>query len=258
MKEIKELGIGLENCEYITIPRNVIGRIIIDGIREKIQRVACNSIASQKIADTVVIEIYKEGNTTYESFPQDDEPLIFDRINQYDDITMIEVVYEDDTVDEFYVKYDVEEDYLGAPNTRQKSKISELGNLYLVIDDEHFEKWFVDEDINNEEKVEADRYMFDIGVEYYEMHDYSADDLPDMYRYVFLIGADDKTCIAMRVYDTDCDWKFIYEPSATHHVHCPVRWQYPDSKTENKMKIGEVVDSSFSLGAILNKYPKKG
>ena len=255
MKEIKELGITFENCEHITIPRNVIGAITIDDIHEKVRRMASNSITHHKVVDTVVIEIFKEGNTTYEYFPMDDSCMIFDRITQYDDITWIEVVYQDNTVDEFCVKYEIEEEYLGAPNTRQKSKISELGNLYLVIDDEPFEDWFSDDDINNKDRVEYDKDMFDIGVEYYELHNYSSDDLPDMYKYVYLFGEYGRRCTAMRVYDPDCDWKFIYAPDEQHRIHCPLSWKYPDSKTEKRMRLG---NSSFSLGAILNKYPKKG
>ena len=258
MNELKELEITFENCEYMTIPRNIIGTFRIDGIHDVVSRLAINSICKYKVADTVVMELYKEGDTEYFPFGSLDEITKFDRLTMYHDITRITVKYKDNTEETFIVKYEDESETPGADNAYQKTYTSNLGNLYIVIDKNPLDHWFAMEYINDSEQMDFEKDMLDIGIDEPQMQNYADYNLPDMYRYVYLFDDDGHDCLAMRVYDKDSDWKFVYDPDSTNHIHCPIQWMYPDSKMEESMRIGETVVESFSLGAILNKYPKEG
>ena len=85
----------------------------------------------------------------------------FDRIVAWDDITQIIVHYEDNQEEVYYVDYDDDgNDGLGAPNKNQKSFISALGNLYLVIEkDKNISDYFDEEAIDNEEEVDIMKSM---------------------------------------------------------------------------------------------------
>lgn len=256
MQEVKEIILGFENCESMSLPYNFIGDFTVEGIHEEVCRVAINSICKLKIADTVVIELFKEADGKY--YPlgfTEDATSKFERIKQCRDITSITVTYDDDSEDELLIRYDAD----CIENFRQSVYESEFGNLYITISDKPFEELFNMETINDKDYVDfAKRTMLIWNNFDEESNPYSEKSLPDMYRYVYLFDEDGNNCLAMRVYDQDCDWKLIYEPESVKRLHCPVRWMYPGKTVEEKMRSGEIIDESFSIGAILNKYPKEG
>lgn len=128
-----------ENCDAISIKREHIKYVLIDGIE---RRVIGNSdyIAVSESADTVVMQISKDANVKHSQFDIDDYPtMVFDRI-MLNDITQIHFneFQEDEDLTSanqyhiFYVDYSDEENYYD-PNKYQKTKVDEDGDLYLVI-----------------------------------------------------------------------------------------------------------------------------
>lgn len=155
MKEIKKIVFGLENLEVIEFDKRHIGNFLMEGISNSISRIACNFIAKMNTVSEVAIEIFSEANGQYQSFVEDENN--FKRLTTVRDITSITVVYEDDSEETFYVDYDEGEDdgKLGAENRNQTSKITELGNLYIVISKEKkgIYDYFDKEIINDEDQM---------------------------------------------------------------------------------------------------------
>lgn len=142
MNTLAFINIIFENTESMSFTRLEIGEFHIENISTEIKRVASNAISKIQHAKTVCIELFSEGDTQYMPFGlfdgEDDAHTKFERIMQYDDITAIECHWTDGTVDTYYPHYDEGdcEGMLGADNICQISRLSSLGNLYIVISDE--------------------------------------------------------------------------------------------------------------------------
>ena len=201
MIDLKNIEIIFENCETMTIPKNCIGEFHIGKIRTEINRIACNSIAKYQIADSFYIEIYNTCNIEYKPFGFDENMKKFDRLNAYNDITGIDVFYTDGTCDSFSVNYEEETpDMLGSPNIHQKTYMSELGHLYIVIEEGIGVKDVFDlEMINNKESVEFDMRMRNIGIEEMEIESLLPEKMPDYYKYVYLYDKNDCSKLAIRI-----------------------------------------------------------
>lgn len=138
MKNISHIKLVFDNCEEVRIDAKYIGTLAITGIKDEIVRVACNAICGIRVADEVAVEIFSEANRPFVSFGADTGMSVFDRILEWNDITHIDVVYVDGEDEYISVNYDegLDEGKLGAQNILQTSKLSGLGNLYLVISTE--------------------------------------------------------------------------------------------------------------------------
>lgn len=262
MKEIKDLYFTLENCEEIHIPKNSIGDLHIGGLREVINRIACNSISKYSVADEFAIELYRDSgiNYTTEGLFLFDEDItkksemdhVFDRLTNFKDITQVIVKFEDDSSEEYDVNYHEEDaEALGSDNRNEKVYVSELGNLYIVIEaGKTIEDYFKMDEINDKEYVDFLKDMRNIGIAEPEENILSAENLPDLYRYVYLSN-DKQTVLAVRVEDEDSGWKFVYE--SPDKVIYPTKWQYLNSKIGafvKKRNKGKKLD----LEALKSKY----
>lgn len=154
MKHAKSIGFGFENCEYFSIDAKYFGTLKFTDINTRIQRLACNAVVKIECVDTVIMEIFSEGDDKYSSYIED--MTKFKRLNMYNDITSISVVYNDNSEEEYYVNYKEEvEGQLGSPNAHQSNYISTLGNLYIVISkDKGIFDYFNEEEINDKETIE--------------------------------------------------------------------------------------------------------
>ena len=173
--KLKEITFVLENCDHITIDGKYIGDFLVEDIRTSISRIACNAIDKMDVIHTFAIEIHKDANK--ERYPfgfKEDKELTFDRLVSYDDITSIDFKLIEDYVEEgqeptmehyhYYIYWTGEDDYT---NESQKSYISNVGNLYIVIaDGKNIEDFFDKEVIDDEEEVDFHCSMYDIGDEY--------------------------------------------------------------------------------------------
>ena len=185
--KLKQITFTLENCEYITIDGKYIGGFIVNDISTSIRRVAMNAIMRMDTAYTFAIEIHKDANKEKPSFGyklEGEKPeLIFERLVHYDDITSIRFELVEDYVEDgqepivesydFYVHWIGNDDY---ENEAQKSYISSLGNLYIVIaDGKNIDDFFNKEEINDAEHMDFVCSMYDIG-DKYSNRKYNMDD----------------------------------------------------------------------------------
>lgn len=140
MKRITSVEFGFENLESVIVKSFQIGSCLIEGISKKIRRVAVNCITEYNGAQTVVMELLLGA-----------EKDILDKIKD-SQITSITVKYSDGDENEYYVPYESLNEELGAHNIHQKTYLSSLGNLYLVIDEKQdIDSFFDKEEINDRE-----------------------------------------------------------------------------------------------------------
>ena len=170
---IKKITFYTENCEAITVPGKYIGEFSVSEIKREITRVAMNAIQDCTMCDLSFG--IPELKTT-----------VFDRLTEFDDITVIEFELVDDAV--YYgkkdsdntntVKYQYQvnwdsKDMNDTVNRNQHSLVSKNGWLYIVISaDSTVENIFDQEEINSPEYPELVTHLYDIGDEGWNEHSY--------------------------------------------------------------------------------------
>ena len=160
MNNVKSIDIVFENCEEYTFPKEDIGYFEISDIREKIFRCACNAISKYKTAYCVNIELFDTNRFQEDCIDRNVVADVFARIANHNDITQIHIHYKDGTEEQYLVDYNELNVALDAPNKNQKSYISDLGNLYVVISEkEKLEDVFNKEEINDKDVVDFHREM---------------------------------------------------------------------------------------------------
>ena len=153
MKNVKSVNLVLENCEVINIEAKYFGQLLLEKIRTKVYRVAMNSISRMQVVNRVAIELFSEANVPYDSFGEESRETIFDRLTNYNDITQIELLYDDEGKDtELFIVNWVDGDKCGCTNKLQKSYTSKPGNLYILIGkDMKLKNFFDKEEIEDEQ-----------------------------------------------------------------------------------------------------------
>jgi hypothetical protein len=163
---INKIELVLENCESLIIEGKYIGDFIIDNIKTTITRQGCNYIGKYQYCEDLALEISSIANTNYPvPWGGMSDCTLFQRLSNHRDITSIKVYYDDiETPDVLYVEYEAEvENRLGSNNIHQKSYISGLDNLYIVISkDKNISSYFNLYDINNKESMDFKYQMYDI------------------------------------------------------------------------------------------------
>lgn len=160
MRDVTKITIVFENCEYIDFVPQDFGTFLLDDITTSISRIACNSIAEMKHANTVALEIFDTKiNTEYNPFDiENEKQKVINRFAQCDDITSIIVEFNDNTKESFYVAWG-EDEYV---NEFQKTQLGKNGNLYIVISkEETIENYFTAENMDDKEfsKISKDLIM---------------------------------------------------------------------------------------------------
>lgn len=132
---VQIVTICFENCEYAEIPIKYFGKFFIDKISTGIYRIAMNAICKENCAEEVVLEIFSEVDQIgyHPCCNKKETASVINRISQYNDITSIEIKYEDGSEERYLVSYKTEKGNEYGPNTLQQSFVSELGNLYVLI-----------------------------------------------------------------------------------------------------------------------------
>lgn len=156
MKNVTKVRIEFENCEDVTIPIQCFGDFYLGDIETRVRRVACNSICQYPIAHEVYFELFAEANTMSSEYPEGFwDTNVLERIQVFDDITHLTLYFDDNSPAETYaVDYDDESPALGARNLNQKTYLSDLGNLYVVIQKgKDIKDHFTDFVINDEESI---------------------------------------------------------------------------------------------------------
>lgn len=150
MEVVKKIKLIFENCEVIDITK-AVGDFSIEGISKGIHRVASNCVGSFITADFVKFQIYGDGEFKNISFS--DRPP-FDRILTYNDITGIELTYNDDTIETIYPVFEGEE--INKYQTTKEYK----GDIFIVISkDKSFDSVYSEEFMN--ECIDAKDFCMD-------------------------------------------------------------------------------------------------
>lgn len=125
---IAYIDLILENCEVIRVPRQYIGEFLLDDIKIKISRVACNSIKKSFIAKDFIMSIHADFNERYEHGID-----TFSRLS-CNDITEVVIGYLWGEEESYFVDYDEGENegVLGAANINQ-STVVKYGDLYIRV-----------------------------------------------------------------------------------------------------------------------------
>ena len=155
MKDVKSIEFVFENCDNFEIEAKHFASFQLEEIKSSVFRVACNAISKFQTAYSVVMEIFSDANVDYSEFGQFENKKKFDRILAFDDITYINLKYSDDTEESFFVDYNGEE-----TNENQKSYLSSLGHLYIVIENgKDIWDFFDKEEIENKDHMDNFRNM---------------------------------------------------------------------------------------------------
>lgn len=173
--KLKEITFLLENCDDITIDGKYVGDFLVDDIRTSIKRIGCNAIDRMDVAHTFAIEIHKDANKKRYAFGQKEwEEMTFNRLIDFNDITSIQFELFDDYVEDgqepitehyYYFVHWTGED--SQENDSQKSYVSKVGNLYIVIaDGKNIEDFFYKESIDDSDHMDFICSMYDIGDEH--------------------------------------------------------------------------------------------
>lgn len=134
-KRIKDIEISFENLEYIKIPDNYFLDFSMENVQNVIYRAAANAILQYQSVGNVYFILKNDANKDYIKFDKDfydEEKNLFERIIQYKDITDITLIYDDNSLEEFTVQWE-DENNRDDRNKLQVAYLTEDGNLYLQI-----------------------------------------------------------------------------------------------------------------------------
>lgn len=132
MKTVTQIDITFENCDYTIISAEYISDMYMSDFESKIIHDGIN-ILKKTYAKKIYLQFPFEGNVPilYGGL------LFFDRVREWNDITSIEVYYDDNTSEVYFVDWD--ENGLGE-NKNQMSQI--VGNDLCIGICENVEPFF--------------------------------------------------------------------------------------------------------------------
>lgn len=135
---VKKITFIFENLEHAVFCPTDIGRFSMKDLRHEICRFALNEIRKVNIAGLVMVEVKEDaygelllpnGEITKES--------ALSRLKAFDDITAIEITYEDESSDLYYVEYEGDQDdSIPWNNIYQHSFLSDDGSYVIIVSKE--------------------------------------------------------------------------------------------------------------------------
>lgn len=137
MKEIKAIKLEFENTDYMVFEPKDFVYFSMDDIWTEIKSFGFGGIDKYVHADTVEMQIKWEANDWHEPFENSNskhDEFKFDRIQDYDDITHIDVVYDDRTTERYVVNWEDASEY-GEENKKQISVTINDGLLIRIAND---------------------------------------------------------------------------------------------------------------------------
>lgn len=137
-KIVKDIELTFENIDYVVIPNRYFSIFSLQKVETSVSRVAVNAILRYQEAGFVTIKLNKEANSEFENFYTNIDlahykgDTLFERIINYNDITSIKLLYEDDSSEEFAVAWEDEKDN-ECRNKLQIATLDKDGNLCIRI-----------------------------------------------------------------------------------------------------------------------------
>lgn len=146
---VDKIDLVFENCDAMSFSEDEIKYLKLNNISFDIERITCNAIYKNYYVEDVLIALYKEADKEhYELDIEDYKTSKFKRIEQWPDITDIEIFYKDGHKECYCVEWeDLEED--SQSNSRQKIWKNNSGDLYVVISKKPLED-FIDKEWEND------------------------------------------------------------------------------------------------------------
>lgn len=134
-KEMKALQLFFRNGDTLIINHNVIGDLWIKQVTTSYGRINGSDFQEIHPCQSFKIELYPEADKidTEDINLGGLESGMFERINKFSDIEMMDILYEADEPDSIYFPYEAQ-DPDGLDNKYQTTETSEDGRLYVVID----------------------------------------------------------------------------------------------------------------------------
>lgn len=153
--KIKSVELALENCEVITIDKELLGFLYLGDLNTTFCK-EYNSLLETTVCKDFAIEIHrdlsKNKETQYLFGQTDDERNPIERLLKYQDITQIQINFDNDSSKHYYAHWHDEDEY---DNRYQYNKKNDFGDLYIVIsEDKDFEHFFIDSLINDADYIE--------------------------------------------------------------------------------------------------------
>lgn len=128
---IDKVSFVLENLEVIEISGDNVGTLSAAKFKDIIEKPTIEDhVMNGRICNQFIIEISKDANKKYDSFGRESVNYSFDRITKANDISIIEIDFDNGKHIEFYPVWTGENEYR---NNAQESYISKTGNLYITI-----------------------------------------------------------------------------------------------------------------------------
>lgn len=138
MKTVKFIEIVFENCEVIRIPGDRVDGLVLTHPSREFRRIG-GKIVSFIAVENAAFALLPKANVEYLPFNDEKQVSIkvFDRINQYKDITAINCIYDDNTEELYYVDYCLNE--ANGDNRFQHNCLEKTGMLYVFISKDYKE-----------------------------------------------------------------------------------------------------------------------
>lgn len=148
MKLVKSIKIVFEDCDSVCFDKRDLGIFNMEDIKCEIHGIGCGGITKNYYANTVVIEFLNDDVHVPFGALEDGKTTKFARIAEGADIMGIELLFPDESRDSYLVAHEGE-----TKNAYQKTYISKLGHLYLVISKEKNIEDFI-----NIDRIDSDDY----------------------------------------------------------------------------------------------------
>lgn len=130
MKWVKSIELVLENCECIRFLPEQIGRFRCSNITVDVARAAVNCIEKQKTCEWMCIELLADADQKYNSLGAESEFTAFARLEKFKDIAVVNIIYEDESIDSVFVPWNDDSEEI---NVYQTSFVDSRHNLCILI-----------------------------------------------------------------------------------------------------------------------------
>lgn len=131
-QRVKSISLGFENCEDISIDKECIHMLLFDKVAECIYYDhPRDTIRRYQTCEEFLLELNEKADRQYEYFGYSSEQTIFQRTQLCQDITSVEIIYDDDTKELIYVPYMPLGG--GESNAYQTSCIRDTGRMLICI-----------------------------------------------------------------------------------------------------------------------------
>jgi hypothetical protein len=135
-KKLKEICIVFENCDCVTIPQEYVSRVYLDGI---VSDIYCQGedIFDSRYCKKAMLVLNKKSldiKTNFQENQEDERNSFQYHLENYHDITHVEVVREDEEKDYIGISWEGESEY---SNSAEKVRCNDWGwgeeNIVIMI-----------------------------------------------------------------------------------------------------------------------------